>query len=230
MNTKSVIKKLKLDDAGFDKIQNSVKKAESRTSGEIAVCLTAESSDYSIWEFFAALFVSLVCFGIMLFFASKINYMIESQTWVNKPGYLAAVYGGSVFLVFFIFFWLFNIPVFDRLIIPSAYKSKMISRKAFSAFAETGVYCTERHNGILIFVSYLERQVRIIADKGISDKISNDMWQLIADGLVSELKKGNCVDGFCDAVEKCGVLLSEHFPIEKDDVNELPDGLLIMDN
>lgn len=51
MNTKTVIKKLKLNREGFDKIQEAVKKAESKTSGEIAVCLTPESSDYSIWEF-----------------------------------------------------------------------------------------------------------------------------------------------------------------------------------
>lgn len=62
MNTKTVIKKLKLNKEGFDKIQEAVKKAESKTSGEIAVCLTPESSDYSIWEFFAAMVLSLVCF------------------------------------------------------------------------------------------------------------------------------------------------------------------------
>ena len=230
MNTKTVIKKLKLNKEGFDKIQEAVKKAESKTSGEIAVCLTPESSDYSIWEFFAAMFLSLVCFCVMLPFAARINNLIESLTWVNKPGYLAAIFGGAVFFTFFVFFWMFNIPAVDRLIIPDVYKTKMVSRKAFGAFAETGVYCTEKHNGILIFVSFLERQVRIVADKGISDKISDNMWQLIADGLVSELKKGNGVDGFCDAIEKCGQLLSEHYPSEKDDVNEIPDGLLLMDN
>ena len=41
MKSKTVIKKLKLDQNGFEKIQNAVKYAESKTSGEIAVCLAA---------------------------------------------------------------------------------------------------------------------------------------------------------------------------------------------
>lgn len=230
MNTKTVIRQLNLTKEGFEKIQQSVKKAESKTSGEIAICVTAESSDYSMWEFLAAFFASGICFGIMISFASRINVLLENNLWVNKIWYLPLIYGAAVLVTFVIFFWLFNIPFLDRIIIPEGYKSKKVSKKAFCAFAETGVYCTEKHNGILIYVSYLERQVRIIADKGISDFISDDMWQLIADSLVAELKKGNGVDGFCDAVEKCGDLLSEHFPFEKDDVNELPDGLLILED
>lgn len=230
MNTKTVIRKLNLTKEGFEKIQQSVKKAESKTSGEIAVCVTSESSDYSMWEFLAAFVASGVCFGILVSFAKQINALIEKIFWVNKIWYMPLFYGSAVLITFIVFFWLFNIPALDRLIIPAGYKSKKVSNKAYRAFAETGVYCTERHNGILIFVSYLERQVRIVADKGISDKISEDMWQLVADSLVAELKKGNGVDGFCDAIAKCGDLLSEHYPIEKDDVNELPDGLLILED
>lgn len=230
MNTKTVIKKLNLTKEGFEKIQQSVKKAESKTSGEIAVCVTAESSDYSMWEFLAAFVASGICFAVLVPLAGKINALIEKIFWVNKVWYMPLFYGSAVLITFVVFFWLFNIPALDRKIIPAEYKSKKVSKKAFSAFAETGVYCTEKHNGILIFVSYLERQVRIVADKGISEKISDDMWQLIADSLVAELKKGNGVDGFCDAIEKCGDLLSEHYPIQKDDVNELPDGLLILED
>lgn len=230
MNTKYVIKKLHLDKDGFEKIQQSVKKAESKTSGEIAVCVTAESSDYSVWEFIAAFICSALCFGVAVPFASKIDRWLQSVLWVNQSWYLPVFYGLLIFASFLIFYWLFNFPAFDRMIIPVNYRNKKVSKKAFSAFAETGVYCTERHNGILIFVSYLEHQVRIVADKGISEKISDDMWQLIADSLVEELKKGNGVAGFCDAIEKCGDLLSEHYPIQKDDVNELPDGLLILED
>lgn len=230
MNTKTVIKNLHLDDEGFKKISESVKKAESKTSGEIVVCLTAESSDYSVWEFSAALVFSFVCFAVMIPFTSNINAVLNKIFWINKQWYLPVLFGAVIFVAFAFAFYLFNIPALDRLVIPSEYKKKMVSRKALSAFAETGVYCTENHNGILIFVSYLERQVRIVADKGISQKISSDMWQLIADSLVDELKNGNGVSGFCDAIEKCGELLTEYYPIKKDDVNELSDGLYILED
>ena len=54
MTVKTVLKKLKLDESAFEKIRLSVKEAEQNTSGEIAVCLANESSDYSFWEFFAS--------------------------------------------------------------------------------------------------------------------------------------------------------------------------------
>lgn len=230
MNTKTVLKKLGLNKDGFEKIQNAVKDAESRTSGEIAVCLTAESSDYSVWELFASIICSVVCFCIMLPFAGNIRHFFENSNWLSPEWYLPATYGFAIFLTVLVFFFVFNIPALDRLVIPAAFRNKTVSKKAFSTFAETGVYCTENHNGILIYVSYLERQVRIIADKGIADKISDDMWRLISDSLVEELKNGNGVAGFCDAIDKCGQLLSQHFPIKPDDVNELPDGLLILED
>lgn len=230
MNTKTVIKKLKLDAAGFEKIQQAVKNAESKTSGEIAVCLASESSDYSVWELVASIIGSLICFGILLPFSDNIRRFYEKFNWFCPEWFLPATFGIAAFAFILIFFMLFNIPSLDRLIIPAGFRRKTVSRRAFCAFAETGVYCTEKHNGILIFVSYLEREVRIIADKGISDKISGNMWQLIADSLSSELYKKKGVDAFCDAIEKCGDLLSMHFPIQKDDVNELSDGLLIIEN
>lgn len=230
MKTKTVIKKLRLDKDGFEKIQLAVKNAESRTSGEIAVCLTAESSDYSVWELFAGLICSVLCYAVMLPFSGNIRHFYESINWLSPEWYLPATFGIAAFLAVLVFFFLFNIPSLDRLIIPQGFKNKMVSKKAFAAFAETGVYCTENHNGILIYVSYLERQVRVIADKGISDKISDNLWQIIADELSAELKKGNGVAAFCDAIEKCGQVLQEHFPIKPNDVNELPDGLLILEN
>ncbi len=230
MDTNSIIKKLKLDKNGFDKIQDAVKKAESKTSGEIAVCLAAESSDYAIWELFSAIICSVICFGIMLPFASQIRSFYESVNWLNPQWYLPATYGIVIFLCISIFFMLFNIPALDRIVIPKVYRNNVVTKKSFEIFTQTGVYCTENHNGILIYVSYLERQVRIVADKGINDRISNNLWQLIADSLVAELKKGNAISGFCDAIEKCGELLSEYFPAQENDKNELPDGLLIIED
>lgn len=230
MNTKTVIRKLSLDKEGFDKIREAVKKAESKTSGEIAVCLAPESSDYSVWELFASLMLSVICYSVMLPFSGAIRRFYEKLNWLSPEWYLPATFGIAAFLTVLVFFFVFNIPVLDRLVIPVDFRRKTVTKKAFCTFAESGIYCTEKHNGILIFVSYLERQVRIIADKGISDKISDDLWRIIADDLSAEISKGNGVEAFCQAIEKCGELLSQYYPIEKNDVNELPDGLIIVEN
>ncbi|MBQ0002334.1 MAG: TPM domain-containing protein [Treponema sp.] len=228
MNTKSVVKKLGLDEEGLNKIRQAVKNAESKTSGEIAVCLASESSDYSIWELAAGLTASMIVSCILLFFSSSVKTFIENRVWLYNDLYLPAFFVFTIFVLSLIFFAVCNIPFIDRIIIPKNFKKKNVTEKAFSLFAQTNVYCTQNHNGILIFVSYLEREVRIIADKGISEKISDDDFSKIADELSKDIQSKNGVDAFCNAIEKCGELLSKHYPIKKDDVNELPDGLLFV--
>jgi len=43
MKHSALVKKLKLDDKSFSEIQDAVKKAESKTTGEIALAMIAES-------------------------------------------------------------------------------------------------------------------------------------------------------------------------------------------
>ncbi len=231
MDTKTLIKKLNLSDGELSRINETVRRAEEKTSGEIAVAITAESSDYSFWELFTALMISLAITIGMLPLADNIRIFYEGLNWSSPEWYLPAIYGFTSFFVILVLFFLFNIiPALDRKIIPSFYKRKEVSARALRAFTECGVYSTREHTGILIFVSFLERQVRIVADKGISEKISGDLWNLIADSLASEIAKKNVAGGFCDAVEKCGELLAQYFPADRNDnPDELGDNLIILE-
>ena len=69
-----------------------------------------------------------------------------------------------------------------------------------------------------------------MADEGIAKKIGNDLWNIIADSLASEIGKKNIEGAFCDAVEKCGELLAQYFPAdENDNPDELDNGFLILE-
>ena len=76
----------------------------------------------------------------------------------------------------------------------------------------------------------MEKQVRIIADRGISQKISQDLWNLIADELAENLKKGDAETAFTNAIKKCGQLLAENFPNHEENPNELADGLVVLED
>ena len=121
-----------------------------------------------------------------------------------------------------------NVPAIDRIIIPNRIKKAAVTNRAMRHFAESGVYETSEHSGILIFVSYMERQVRIIADTGIAKKIPQDLWNIIADDLAQGIKNGKTKEGFISAVEKCSELLAENFPAKDENPNELCDGLVIL--
>ena len=231
MKYKTLIKKLKLKDEDFTAIKNAVAAAEEKTTGEIAVAVTAESGRYCFWELLAADFFGMLVLVCMLPFADKILALYHRLYWQNEPSWILPLFFiVSCLAAVVIAFYIANIPAVDRLVIPPSVRRSCVTNRAFRYFTESGVYDTAEHSGILIFVSYMERQVRIVADSGISKHISQDLWNLIADELAENLRKGEAAKAFTTAIEKCGELLAENFPPHEDNPNELPDGLVILED
>ena len=194
------------------------------------MALTAESDHYSFWELLSSIYFAAFVFIMILPFATKISAVYDRFFWECPEWFLPAFYGLATLILIVFGFYFSNIPFIDRIVIPKDVKSSTVKNRAFRHFAESGIYETEGHSGILIFVSYLERQVRIICDSGIAKKIPQDLWNIIADDLAGGIKSGNTKEGFLRAIEKCGELLTEHFPCTKENPNELPDGLVILEN
>lgn len=233
MTKASMLRHLKLEDATFDKIRQTVAKAESKTTGEIALAVTAESARYSVYELMVALCVGVLSFAVMLPFSGMIQDLLDKLMWGAAVWHLPAFLGISSFGITALLFWIANVPSIDRLIIPASVRRKTVYNRALRHFVESGVYATENRSGILIFVSYMEREVRILADTGISAKIDPALWNLIAVDLAEGLGTDDATGAFVRAVERCGELLAEHFPAYSDpeeNPNELPDGLVILDD
>ncbi len=72
--------------------------------------------------------------------------------------------------------------------------------------------------------------VRILGDDAISNKLSQDDWQEICDIIINGCKTNKVVPGMIDGITMSGRLLGKHFPIEKGDVNELPNELITIDS
>lgn len=231
MKYNTLLKKLKLKDEDFKAIKDAVASAEAKTTGEIAVAVTAESGRYCFWELLAADFFGVLVLICMLPFADKILALYHRLYWQNEPEWILPLFFIiSCLASVVIAFYAANIPAVDRLVIPRSVRRTCVTNRAFRYFAESGVYDTAEHSGILIFVSYMERQVRIVADSGISKHISQDLWNLIADELAENLRKGEAAKAFTTAIEKCGELLAEYFPPHEENPNELPDGLVILED
>lgn len=233
MTKASMLRRLKLNEASFDTIKKSVAKAETKTTGEIALAVTAESARYSVFELMAALCVGVLVFAIMLPLSGAIQQMLDKIMWGASVWHLPAFFGITCFGVTILLFWVANVPAVDRLIIPVSVRRQTVYNRALRHFVESGVYATENRSGILVFVSYMEREVRILADTGISEKIAPELWNLIAQDLAAGLGTDDATGAFVRAVERCGELLAQHFPAPSQpeaNPNELPDGLVILDD
>ena len=95
--------------------------------------------------------------------------------------------------------------------------------RAVEVFNKLEMYATEARNGVLIYVAYKSRKFAIIGDDGINRKVGADFWENEKDVLAGYLKAGQAADGLCEVIKMIGENLSQHFPYQKDDVNELSD-------
>ena len=229
MENKKLLKKLKLTAADLDSIKRTVAEAEKTTTGEIALAAVPQSDSYSFVEFFAALCLAFVSFFVMLLFANPIWGLLEKLFWYPSPPLLAAVIGLAVISITTVFFFLMNIPFFDRLIIPNRIKEKRIYARALQHFMECGIYKTAERTGILVFVSVLERRVFVIADCGIAEKVAQTEWSEVCRIITDGFKSGKTAQAFCEATARCGIILSQHFPNRAENPNEYPDGLVLLE-
>lgn len=213
----------------LEEIKQAVKDAESQTAGEIATAFIKESDNYAVYELLFAIFCGFFYFLIISVFGDAIEHALKDMFWDYTPQYLLSFYGFSTFLVIGFFYLLANLPFIDRLVVPKAVMARKVNERAQRHFLESGVYNTKDRTGILIFVSGLEHRVELMADKGISDKISQQKWNHLLDQIVVGIKEGKMVQNLCDSIRECGKLLAEHYPIQPDDINELKDDIAILD-
>ena len=111
-------------------------------------------------------------------------------------------------------------------IVPRQAQHDRAHAEAMRQFYAQGIDKTEHRTGVLIFASAAERYVEVVADAGINDKVSPDVWDDAVHALVSAVKDGRPADGFVAAIERCGAILAEHFPPGALKRDELPDKLV----
>ncbi len=157
--------------------------------------------------------------------------MIQSAFQVDHPQALAQVWlmGFVMLAVTAVSFFIANIPVIDRLIIPQAVRNRRVFERAVRYFAESGAYKTQAHTGIVIFISVLEHRVVVLADEGIAAKITDSEWQHVCSTVIGGIKTKTVGSALCNAVQQCGVILAQYFPAADTEKNELSNGLVVLD-
>ena len=80
---------------------------------------------------------------------------------------------------------------------------------------------TKEQNGVLIYVAVDNRSFVIFGDQGINNIVGKDFWDSTRDKIANQFKSGNFKQGMIDGIEEAGKALSEHFPWNHGDSNEL---------
>lgn len=94
-------------------------------------------------------------------------------------------------------------------------------QRAIEVFSDLRVWDTEQNSGVLIYLLLADREVHIVADRGIAKCVEQVEWDAIAQDMQQEFLRGDFLRGSLQGIERITMLLATHFPPGADNPNEL---------
>jgi hypothetical protein len=95
--------------------------------------------------------------------------------------------------------------------------------RAAEVFAQLGVWDTAENNGVLIYVLLADRDVEILADRGIAARVTRPEWEQVCRDIEGHYRAGRFGPGSVAGIRDVGALLARHFPGARAGRSELPD-------
>jgi uncharacterized membrane protein len=108
------------------------------------------------------------------------------------------------------------------------FRNQSARDRALDVFSHLRVWDTAHNNGVLIYLLLADRDVEIVADRGIDAKVGPQRWQEICADMEHEFRRGNFVRGVIKGIEAVSRELAAHFPAHGPHSNELPDKPVVM--
>ena len=100
--------------------------------------------------------------------------------------------------------------------------------RALEVFSHLGVWDTAANNGVLIYVLFADRDVEIVADRGIAARVPQAEWEQVCREIEAHYRAGRFAQGSVAGVHAVGRLLERHFPGQGADADELPNTPVVM--
>src|SRR5882757_5680216 len=99
--------------------------------------------------------------------------------------------------------------------------------RALEVFSHLKVWDTEHNNGVLIYVQLADRDVEIVADRGLHGRVSQSEWEGVCRLMEEHFRAGRYQAGAVAGVDAVGTLLARHYPLQPNPAtpshNQLPD-------
>ncbi len=201
-----------MDTQDRDAIAEAVRQAEALTSGEIVVVIDRAASSYRSVPAIMALAVALLVPWPLLLLTMTSAPRIFLIQLICAALLLAALlwYGrGGRF-------------------VPGFVKRNRAHDAALREFTARGLARTRGRTGVLLYVALQERYAEIVADSGIDAKVDPEVWREIVAPLLEAAREDRLREGLVAAVADIGAVLARHVPPVADDVDELPNKVVLL--
>jgi putative membrane protein len=224
----------------FAAIEDAVRAAEARTTGEIYCVVAEESADYHATSLAWGAAVALLAPAVLLMAGLQVSapdmglvggWTAEQVEDVGEATARAALIGTLLLqgLLFLATMLVVSIGPVRRALTPPGMKRDRVRQRAEELFLSKNLHATRERTGVLIYVSAAERMAELIADEGIHARVADDTWNRAMAALTDGLKRGHPARGFEAAIALCGEVLAANFPARAgDNPNELSDAVVVV--
>ncbi|MBZ6075653.1 TPM domain-containing protein [Microvirga puerhi] len=194
------------------RLTQAISDVEDLTAGEIVVVIAEQASSYRsipvLWALLIALVVPWPLIAITTLGPSRI-FLIQLLV--------------ALFLSLFL-----SWPSRRHSMVPGFIKRARAREAAAREFLSRGLTRTRERTGVLLYIALAEHHAEILADVGIADRVAPDVWRDIIADLTRQIGDGHLTDGLVAAIQRTGAILAEHAPPRFDDVDELPNKVILL--
>src|SRR5438552_13301521 len=206
------MKRAKFDQAASDALARAVRDIEKDTDAEIVIVVRGRSGIYRHADYLCGAIVALI--GLIFVLLSPFEF---HTYWV--PIDVVLLFAAGAFLSS-------RSDMIRRLLTAKNFRAQAARNGAAAMFYEAGIANTHAENGLLIYLSLLERRLEVIADRGILKAVPPLKWNHSVFEL-KQIAQNPDSEKLVKAVRDLGRVLAEHMPPTGENSNELADGARI---
>lgn len=100
----------------------------------------------------------------------------------------------------------------------------IVRERALAWFGRLRIWDTEYNNGVLIYLLLADRDVEIVADRGVHARLGQAVWEAVCQEMEAAFRQGKFEEGVIAGIRSVGRHLAQHYPpADGSKINELPD-------
>jgi len=196
-----------LDAPARDAFGRAIVAIECASAVEVVVAVRRRSAAYLHANVIAGGVAAIAGLAVMLFG----DHVFALSSILIDPFVVGAIAGAAVELL----------PGVKRRLAPAAMRRRAVVRAARATFVERGVHNTRDRSGLLVYLSWLERQAAVIADSGLERRLALGVRDRAERALTAAMARGGAQ--VARELAQLAAAFAAAMPRRADDVNELPD-------